>query len=161
MNTGMSTLLSTLDTTLYNGLSQITSTNQILQITRPLVTPKTLPNEFIFLVPVSAEKILEGHNSSTELMWHRYIVDIIPVISYRTTQEASLTDSSEGLIKFMDDIETLLESQTLSTILKGVNIYPESYALDEINFADNIYTRAGLLKYEAETIPYDSTIHRT
>lgn len=159
MNTGMSTLLNTLDSTMYSGLSQITDTKQILQTTRPLPEPKMEP--MIYLVPESVEKILHDNDSSTELIHHLYVVSIIVVTSYRTTQEASLTDDDNGLIQLMDDIETLLESDTLSKILISANIYPESYMLDEDTFADNIYTRAGSLRYEAETISYNSTIHRT
>lgn len=160
MNTGMYTLLNTLDTKLRaGGLSRITAATQVLQITRPLPTPKVFP--MIYLIPESVEKITEMHDSSTELMWHKYIISIIVVNSLRTTQEASLTDSTSGLIKLMEDIETLLESDTLVKILKGVNVYPVNYDLPEDTFADNIYTRAGSLQYEAETIPYNSTIHRT
>jgi hypothetical protein len=158
MNTGMNTILSTLDSTILNGITAITSAEQILQTTRPLPQPKRLP--FVYLVPEESEKILEGNNSSTELMYHIYRVSIIVVTSYKTTQEASLTDSDNGLVQLMDDTETLLESDTFSATLTNVDIYPETYAIPIEDFIDNIYTRGGILRYEAIEKPYNSTIHR-
>jgi hypothetical protein len=159
MNTGMNTILSTLDSTIVAGVSDISSTEQILQTTRPLPLPKRLP--FIYLVPEEVEKVLEGNDSSTELMYHIYTISIIIVTSYKTTQEASLTDSDNGLVQLMDDIETLLESDTLSATLTNIDVYPETYAIPEEDFIDNIYTRGGILRYEAIEKPYNSTIHRT
>jgi hypothetical protein len=159
MNIGMNTILSALDTKLVAGVTEITSAEQILQTTRPLPQPKRSP--FIYLVPEEVEKILEGNDSSTELMYHIYRISMIVVTSYKTTQEASLTDSDNGLVQLMDDIETLLESDTLSATLTNVNIYPETYAIPIEDFIDNIYTRGGILRYEAIEKPYNSTIHRT
>jgi hypothetical protein len=159
MNTGMNTILSTLDTKLVAGITEITSAEQVLQTTRPLPQPKRLP--FIYLVPEESEKILEGNDSSTELMYHIYRISIIIITSYKTTQEASLTDSDNGLVQLMDDIETLLESDTLSATLTNVNIYPRAYTIPEEDFIDNIYTRGGILLYEAIEKSYNSTIHRT
>ena len=159
MNTGMNTLLTTLDSAIVAGITEITSAEQILQTTRPLPQPKRLP--FIYLVPEEVEKILEGNDSSTELIYHIYTISIIVITSYKTTQEASLTDSDNGLVQLMDDIETLLESDTLSATLTNVDVYPETYAIPAEDFIDNIYTRGGILRYEAIEKPYNSTIHRT
>jgi len=160
MNTGMSTLLSTLDSTILNGgITLITSAEQILQTTRPLPLPKRLP--FIYLVPEEPEKPLIDNDSFTELMQHDYIVSIMIITSYKTTQEGSLTDSDNGLIQLMDDVETLLESNTLVATLQGVDIRPVSYEIPGEDFIDNIYTRGGILRYEAIEKPYNSTIHRT
>jgi hypothetical protein len=160
MNTGMNTLLTALDSAIVAGITEITSTEQILQTTRPLPQPKRKP-PVIYLVPEESEKILEDNDSSTELMYHIYRISIIIITSYKTTQEASLTDSDNGLVQLMDDIETLLESDTLSATLTNVNIYPETYAIPIEDFIDNIYTRGGILRYEAIEKPYNSTIHRT
>jgi len=159
MNTGMSTVLSTLDTTIVAGISSIASAEHILQTTRPLPLPKSLP--MIYLVPEEPEKPLIGNDSITELIQHSYIVSIIVVTSYKTTQEDSLTDSDNGLIQLMDDVETLLESNTLVATLQGVDIRPVSYEIPGEDFIDNIYTRGGILRYEAIEKPYNSTIHRT
>lgn len=159
MNTGMNTILSTLDTTIVAGIAAITSAEQILQTTRPLPLPKR-DKPFIYLVPEEVEKVLECNDSSTELMYHIYPVSIIVVTSYKTTQEGSLTDSDNGLVRLMDDIETLLESDTLNATLTNVNIYPQTYTIPAEDFIDNIYTRGGILRYEAIEKPYNSTIHR-
>ena len=160
MNTGMSTILSTLDSKIVNSITAITSTEQILQTTHPLPQPKRKP-PVIYLVPEEVEKVLEGNDSSTELVYHIYTISIIVITSYKTTQEDSLTDSDNGLVQLMDDIETLLESDTLSATLTNVDIYPETYAIPPEDFIDNVYTRGGILRYEAIEKSYNSTIHRT
>jgi hypothetical protein len=160
MNTGMNTILAALDAAIVAGITEITSAEQILRTTRPLPQPKRKP-PVIYLVPEEVEKVLEGNDSSTELIYHKYIISIIVITSYKTTQEDSLTNSDNGLVQLMDDIETLLESDTLSTTLTNVDVYPETYAIPAEDFIDNIYTRGGILRYEAIEIPYNSTIHRT
>ncbi|MCK4329254.1 hypothetical protein KAX02_05375 [candidate division WOR-3 bacterium] len=142
-------LLSLIDTKIINGVSQV---KLIEIITEPLPQPKRvkLGEATVFLMPIEPEKIKEGK----ELFRYIHTIRIIVVTRYATTQEESLTDSTYGLLKTMEDIEELLENDMLfdSGIpqLYKCRIYPEDYSYAEFSIADNIYCRAGSLLYEAE-----------
>jgi hypothetical protein len=156
MNTGMRALLAALDTAIDAGVSSIL---EIKQVTDPYPLPKQYPA--VFLDPKEPEKMKESNDTETEVLWHRYPVEIVVWNKYITTEEESLVHSTNGLIKVMEDIETLLESNMLGGILQNADCRVITYNFEERRIADGIYTRAGKLLFTGETIPYRSTISRS
>jgi len=140
-------LLNALDT----AIDTITSIKEIQILTRKLQAPHLFPT--VFLVPESAP---EKYKDGDYVFCHDYLISIIPIIFYATTEKESLTHSSKGLIQLMDSIEDLLENNLLDGKVVNVKCKPEAYEIPEDWFvADNIYTRGGIISYQARTHPYD------
>ena len=158
MTTGMRELLVALDSALVAGITELSAAN-IKQLTEPFPTPTLEP--MVYLVPSEPEKMKESNDTDAEVLWHRYPVRLIVWTDYRTTQEESLVHATSGLIKLMEDIETLLESNMLSGILQNIDISVVTYNLEERMLTDGHYARAGELLCTAETICYRSTISRS
>lgn len=156
MTTGMNTLLAALDTAIDAGVSSIL---EIQQITEPYPNPKHWPA--VYLNPKEPEKFKQSNDTEIEVLWHRYPVEIIVWNEYRTTQEESLIHSTNGLIKVMEDIETLLESNMLGGILQNADCEVITYNFEERMITDGIYVRSGKLLFTGETICYRSTISRS
>lgn len=146
----MTDLLQTLDTQ----IDTIASVEEIIITTRPLQQPGKLTA--VFIVPEDTpEKFKDGDYTFN----HRYPVSIIPVTFFADTPETSLTDSTGGLMKIMDDIEDLLENNFLDGMLVSVECYPQVYEIPEDwLIADNIYTRGGIIRYEGTTNVYRKDI---
>lgn len=143
----MTDLLNALDAE----IDTIASVKEIQILTRKLQSPSLFPA--VFLVPESAP---EKYKDGDYVFCHEYLVSIIPIIFYATTEEESLTHSSEGLVQLMDSIEDLLENNLLDGRIVNVKCKPEAYEIPEDWFvADNIYTRGGIISYEVRTHPYD------
>lgn len=150
-------LLGLLDTKIINGVDQV---KLIEVITEPLPQPKRvkLGEATVFLMPIEPEKIPEGK----ELFRYIHTIRIIVITRYATTQEESLTNTTYGLLKTMEDIEELLENDMLFDAgipkLYQSEIYPEDYSYAEFSIADNIYCRAGSLIYKAEPHGHVKTV---
>lgn len=149
------TIMAAIETKMDAGIASI---KEFQQITTPFPTPLQLPA--VFICPMPPEKIKTTDNSNNIVYSHKYIIRLIPIISYATTQEGSLTDDTKGLMKLMDDIETLLEANMLDKKLREVECIPTAYEVSGEDFAENIYTRAGELTYIAATVPYSANITR-
>lgn len=143
----MTDLLNELDTQ----IDTISSVKEIIITTRPLQQPGKLTA--VFIVPEDdPEKLKDGDY----VFSHRYPVSIIPVTFFADTPETSLTDSTGGLMKIMDDIEDLLENNFLDGMLVSVECCPQTYEIPEDwLIADNIYTRGGIVRFEGRTHPYE------
>ena len=142
----MTDLLNALDTQ----IDTIASVEEILILTKKLRPPSLFPA--VFLVPeTSPEKYKDGDYNFA----HEFLISIIPITFYATTEKESLTHSSEGLIQLMDSIEDLLENNFLDGKVVNVKCKPEAYEIPEDWFVvDNIYTRGGIISYEGRTHPY-------
>jgi len=142
----MTDLLNALDTQ----IDTIASVKEILILTKKLRPPNLFPA--VFIVPESAS---EKYKDGDYTFCHEFLVSIIPITFYATTEEESLIHSSKGLIQLMDSIENLLENNLLDGKVVNIKCKPETYEIPEDWFvADNIYTRGGIISYEARTHPY-------
>ncbi|MFB6088906.1 MAG: hypothetical protein ABEK36_03965 [Candidatus Aenigmatarchaeota archaeon] len=112
--------------------------------------PPNVPT--VFLVPIDPEKQRIAKDQWTYL----YRLRIIIVMHKVTTPSESLTDTTNGLIKYMQDIETLLENNSLGNILCYTECSKQTFESAPEEFVDNIYARAGELLFEGTIKPYSN-----